>query len=142
MTKPKPSRYRVEAFGPELLGILLKGARERLEIPCPDQRTMKFLQFRLHLLRRTMATEHHPQAGVVARARTLRQWNREAGKDIDCRLIVQPHDMEFAALARKAGVDMSISHDLLADIDSGPIGPEEPEAPLVPFDPYAKFKGE
>jgi len=134
MTRPKASRYPVSSFGPELLAILLKGARERVEIPCPDQRYMKYLQMRLQMLRGAMARESHPQYGLVTRARTTRQWDHTVDKDTDCVLIVQPNDAQFSDALRAAGITVSdatqdlLAPDLLPDVEP------------VDSNPYAKFK--
>ena len=141
MTRPKVSRFPVSSFGPELMAILLKGARERVEIPCEDQRTMRFLQMRLNMLRGAMGREKHPQYGLVTRARTSRKWDEvKGGKDINCVLIVQPNDAQFSASIKKAGIDVT-SHEgsVLDDLVDDSMGP----ATTVPddaSDPYAKFK--
>jgi hypothetical protein len=133
MTKPK-SRRPVYSFGPRLLALLLKGARERVDIPCPDQRTMHWLQVRIHSLRSAMQAEGHPQYPIVTRARTTRSKG-----DTDCVLTIQPHDNQFDAILDAAGITADEHHgDLLADIDAPPFSLED-EIASIP-DPYAKFK--
>jgi hypothetical protein len=149
MTRPKVSRYPVSSFGPELMTILLKGARGRVEIPCPDQRTMKYLQMRLQMLRGAMARERHPNYTLVTRARTSRLWNTAEGPDSGCVLVVQPNDAQFTKLIADAGIAApeDTGGDILADIDGGtaPIVMDLPKdlSPLkTDEDPYAKFKGD
>jgi len=141
MTRPKSSRYTVGSFGPELMAILLKGARERVEIPCPDQRTMKFIQMRLQMLRGAMYREKHSQYELVTRARTTRHWAPD-NKDKDCVLIVQPNDSQFTEIFKQAGVeatphDRDILDDIgapVADVESPPVEPD------VPDDPYSRWR--
>jgi len=135
MTRPKVSRYTVSSFGPELMAVLLKGARERIEIPCPDQRTMKFIQMRLQMLRGAMYRERHQQYELVTKARTSRTWDK-ADKDKNCILVVAPNDSQFADIFRRAGVEVT-SHD--RDILEGVDAPSD-EAIDLPINPYDKWK--
>lgn len=144
-TRPKEiltrSRYPVSSFGAELLSSLLRGARERVEIPCPDQRTMQRLQARIHMLRAAMRREHHPQTELVTRARTARTWDR-GQPNSNCVLIIQPHDAEFESIFRAAGIKATEhTRDLLNDIESPPTGGDDSPITDVP-DPYARFKGD
>lgn len=140
MTRPKVSRYPVSSFGPELMAILLKGARERVEIPCEDQRTMQYLQMRLQMLRGAMGRERHAQYTLVTRARTTRTWDSKKGKDANCILVVQPNDAQFASALKAAGITVTVHDrnilDEVVDDAMGPAPSEEPET----VDPYAKFK--
>ena len=142
MTRPKASRYPVTSFGPELMAILLKGAREKVSIPCPDQRFMKHLQMRLQMLRGAMAREKHPQYNLVTRARTTRQWS-PLGKDLECVLVVQPNDAQFTDALRAAGVSVtSNDEDLLRHPEPLPSPSLDPVVDDEPTsDPYARFKG-
>jgi hypothetical protein len=145
MTRAKNTRQPVSSFGPQLLAALLKGAVEKVEIPCPDQRTMQWLQLRIQTLRGAMEREGHPQYALVTRARTARSWNQKKGLDVDCKLIIQPHDSQFSDILTKAGIAATDhDRDLLDDVDG-----DAPTAPLdfslddeiaVAHDPYAKFK--
>jgi len=137
MTRPKMSRYPVSSFGPELMAVLLKGARERVELPCDDQRHMKFLQMRLQMLRGAMAREGHPDYTLVTRARTTRTWDRELGKDVNCVLVVQPNDIQFTDTIRKAGIEVD---DINVDdvVDAPDILPDPIVDPIL--NPYSKFK--
>lgn len=145
MTRRKVNRQPVSSFGPQLLAVLLKGARQRVEIPCPDQRTMKWLQFRIQTLRGAMDRERHPQFELACRARTSRTWPDKADPDKDCVLVIQPQDDQFSDILTRAGIPVDDhSRDLLDDkAPSPPLGGEfdlETEI-AVAHDPYAKFKG-
>jgi hypothetical protein len=138
--KERFSRFPVSSFSPSLLAVLLKGSREQVRIPCPDQRTMQHVQARIHALRTAMRRENHPQYTIVTRARTSRTWDR-GRPDSNCVLVIQPHDVQFDPLIKAAGVDTDPHmQDLLDNIDV-PTAPPEPTAP-VPVDPYSKFKDE
>jgi hypothetical protein len=138
MTRPKMSRSTVNSFGPELMAVLLKGSRERVEIPCPDQRTMKFIQMRLQMLRGAMFRERHQAYAVVVRARTSRTWNK-SDKDKDCVLVVQPNDSQFADIFKRAGIEVTQhERDILDDLGAQN-APSEPIVPDIP-DPYQKWK--
>jgi hypothetical protein len=124
-----------------LLAALLKGAREKVEIPCPDHRTMKWLQLRIQTLRGAMERERHPQYALVTRARTSREWNKAAGQDVGCVLVISPHDDQFTSLIEKAGVKVEPHYSDLLNIPESTLDFSiEKEIDLV--DPYAKFKGE
>jgi hypothetical protein len=139
MTRPKMSRYTVNSFGPELLAVLLKGARERVAIPCPDQRTMKFIQMRLQMLRGAMFRERHPQYELVTRARTSRTWDK-SHPDKNCVLVVAPNDSQFAAIFRDAGiVPTDHERDILENIDGDASVPVD-STPPTPDNPYEKWK--
>lgn len=132
------TRYPVSSFGPELMDILIRGARERIEIAFPDGRTMAHFQARIHALRASMRRENHSQYALATRARTSRSWKR-GEPNTDCVLIVQPNDAQFTSILRAAGIKASEhTKDLLDDVNDQPAKPE----PIDPIDPYAKFKGE
>lgn len=136
MTRPKMSRYTVSSFGPELMAVLLKGAREKIEIPCPDQRTMKFIQMRLQMLRGAMFRERHPQYEIVTRARTSRTW-KSGNKDEDCVLVVAPNDSQFAKLIHDAGVAVTQhDRDILDDVGV----PDAVDTTPSHQNPYEKWK--
>jgi hypothetical protein len=118
------------------MAVLLKGARERIEIPCPDQRTMKFIQMRLQMLRGAMFRENHEQYQLVTKARTSRTWDKDGDKDTNCILVVQPNDSQFTDIFKRAGIEVT-SHDrnILDGIDDPPEG-----AILEPLNPYDKWK--
>lgn len=137
LPKDRFSRYPVSSFSPNLLELLLRGARERVELPCPDQRTMQHVQARIHNLRTAMRRENHPQYKLVTRARTARTWTR-GSPDSNCVLIVQPHDAQFDALFRAAGIETPHHvKDLLDDVSNAPTT-SPADTPVD--DPYAKFK--
>ena len=133
----KASRYPVSSFGPELLAILLKGATQRVTVPCPDQRTMQHLQMRLQMLRGAMGREGHPNYQLVTRARTSRDWDTDLeGTQSNFRLLIQPNDSQFAKLIKEAGVvatpnDRDLLNEALVAL---------PPTEVVTVDPYAKFK--
>jgi hypothetical protein len=136
MTRPKPSRYTVNSFAPELLETLLKGSCERVEIPCPDQRTMQHIQMRLNMLRGAMFRERHQNHSLVTRARMTRTWDK-SDKNKDCVLVIQPHDTQFVDIFRRAGIEVhQPTANILDDLDAEPKAPE----PSSPLDPYQKWK--
>lgn len=142
MTRPKASRYPVSSFGPELLEVLIAGAQRRVEIPFPDQRTMKHFQMRIHMLRGAMSRENHAQYSLATRARTSRSWNREKGKDVECVLTIQPNDSQFGDILTRAGITPSQNtRDILTETPAPPT-PHDPsiEPAVTPTDPYERFK--
>jgi hypothetical protein len=147
MTKRKyASRYPLASFGPELMEVLLKGARERVEIPFPDHRTMAFFQMRIQMLRGAMARESHPQYSLAARARTARTWDfASKDKNKNCVLVIQPNDFQFRDILAGIGITPS-SHtqDLLSDETRPPPTPPDPtvEPSTEPLsdNPYERFK--
>jgi hypothetical protein len=141
MTRPKLSRSPVSSFSPELLVALLKGAREKVEIPCPDQRTMQYLQMRIQMLRGAMGREGHPQYALVTRARTTRTWNAKVSKNTDCVLVIQPNDSQFNKVLKDAGIEATQNdQDLLDETITPSIDPNGDDSITSPIDPYAKFK--
>lgn len=138
MTRPKPSRYTVNSFAPELMETLLKGARERIEIPCPDQRTMQHIQMRLNMLRGAMFREHHANHAIVTRARMTRTWNK-ADRNKDCVLVIQPHDIQFVEIFRNAGIEVAHNHEDILDNLEGASAPSPPIEQGEPS-PYDKWK--
>lgn len=148
MTRPKQSRYPVSSFGPELMELLLKGAKEEVRIPCPDARTMQHLQMRIHMLRGAMSRERHPQYELATRARTARTWDKSVGPDANCVLVVRPNDAQFSDILTKAGIVASQgARDILDDTaaPSTPLDPTIEPTPSAddttkPLSPYDRFK--
>jgi len=155
----RPSRYPVASFGPELLAVLLKGATERVEIPCPDGKTLMALQQRIHMLRGAMGREKHPEYSLAQRARTSRMWDELEGTPRNTghptraaknfRLIIQPNDVQFKELIEAAGVKVEAHMTDLLDQPAEKSTPKDPstspatEPPtpdLTGKDPYAQFK--
>lgn len=155
----RPSRYPVASFGPELMAALVKGSREEITIPCPDAKTLLFLQNRIHMLRGAMGREKHPNYGLVQRARTSRMWDEPDGKRVakptksasNFRLIIRPNDQQFASMIKAAGVvvDDAAMRDVLETTEtSTPTDPSintsalstEPSTPTEGQDPYAEYK--
>ncbi len=149
MTRPKTSRYPVSSFGPELMETLLQGAVKEVRIPCPDQKTMQYLQMRIQMLRGAMAREGHPKYELSTRARTARDWNREKGPDVDCVLIVRPHDSQFSDILSRAGITSSQAARDILDESAIPETPNDPtiQPRIEPandeaftISPYDRFK--
>ena len=146
MTKLKyESRYPLASFGPELMELLLKGARERVEVPCPDHRTMAFLQMRIQMLRGAMARESHPQYPLAARARTSRTWDFEGNnKNKNCILVIQPNDYQFRDILAGIGIaPQPHTEDLLRDEPPPSTPPDptvEPSTEPLSDNPYERFK--
>lgn len=149
----RPSRYPVSSFGPELMAALVKGSREPITIPCPDAKTLMFLQQRIHMLRGAMGREKHPQYQLVQRARTSRLWDEPEGKRVtkpsrsatNFRLVIRPNDNQFADLIKQAGVvvDDSAMRDVLDDTTHDtPVDPSTtPAEPSTEgTDPYGQYK--
>lgn len=142
------TRNPVSSFGPELMAVLIKGARERVEIPCKDAKELAYLQLRLQTLRGSMGREKHPQYELSTRARTSRMWDvDEFGKPHNFRLIVEPQDIRFRDAILAAGITTTAidsAEDVLADLPepSTPIDPSTEPALVDPSapDPYASFK--
>lgn len=150
----RPSRYPVASFGPELMAVLIRGAKERVEIPMKSHKEISWLQQRIHMLRGAMGREKHPNYTLVQRARTSRQWDdpepplrgkKPSAKATNFRLIIEPNDIQFADAIRAAGVtvDSSAMRDVLEDTDS--TIPPDPSTqpttePPTEDDAYARFK--
>ena len=144
----KRHRNSVSSFGPELMAVLVRGSRERIEIPFDDWRTMCFFQLRLQTLRGSMRREKHPNLELVERARTARHWDEdERGAKHNFRLVIEPQDFRFRGAILKAGihVDEITNADSVLDDVAEPAVPVDPSTepalvdPSHP-DPYAKFK--
>lgn len=128
MTK---SRYPVEAFGPELLALLLKAGREPVRIES-DYKTLNHLRARLGALKVRMRATNHPMAAIAARARFSILFGEKAGlaaiemikyknsavrpKDKTCPAVLlgQPYDSEFKELLTKSGITVP-------ELDSDPL---------------------
>jgi len=100
MTRAK--KLTVDSFGPELLALLIAGAKERKAVPFPDTPDGKkgavVLRHRLNTLRSTMRKTNHDQAQLVDRAKiTIEE---------DHILVIEPHDSQFAEVIRQAGVEL------------------------------------
>lgn len=123
--------------------VLLEGAVRRVEIPFPDQRTMKHFQMRIHMLRGAMSREQHPQYLLATRARTSRLWEHDKGINVGCKLIVQPNDSQFSDILAKAGIKPTQNtHDILTETPVAP-APRDPTIepnPAPTSDPYERFK--
>lgn len=155
VTRPQKSRYPVSSFGPELMAILLKGATERVEIPCPSMRVMQALQLRIQMLRGAMGRENHPQYTLSCRARTSRTWDKDSDPkgERTSVLVIQPNDSQFTDLLTAAGVTVTEVHRDILEETSAPEGvpndpslepgrddTPEPATVFNPLDPYSRFK--
>lgn len=150
MTRRSRTPSPVSSFGPELLETLLRGAVERVEIPCDSMEQMMFLQLRLQTLRGAMKRESHPQYALVSRARTSRKWDHEAfpmeGRKAPmhatgCVLVIQPNDAQFRDILSRAGIKPTENaQDILENPHETPLSPPLIEMPVSPSDPYARFK--
>lgn len=120
----KKRSYPIESFGPEIMQALLKGAREEIFIELPSYRSGVYFLSRIHHLRKRMQEESHEAYGVVSKARCTLLWGERAGyekveevtnsqnsprpksKDVPVKIRIAPHDAEFAAALKKAGVEV------------------------------------
>jgi hypothetical protein len=129
------------------MAILLKGATERVEIPCPSLKVMMALQMRIQMLRGAMNRENHPQYTLATRARTSRTWDRDADPkgERTSVLVVQPNDAQFNDILTKAGVTVTEEHRDILEETAAPEGTPndptiEPATTFNPLDPYSRFK--
>jgi hypothetical protein len=142
VTKPKQSRYPVSSFGPELMALLIKASRERVEIPCNSMKQMKNLQMRIHMLRGAMSREKHAQYALVTKVHTSCTWDfdqfpskKGRGKQfpIDatgCKLLLYPKDSQFAELLAKAGIQVEDIKSAEGILDELPV-PPTPNDPTI-----------
>lgn len=144
------------------MALLLKAARERVEVPCESMNQMKNLQMRLHMLRGAMGRERHPNYGLATRVHTSCTWDFERfpsgkgrGKQFPknatgCTLVLHPKDSQFAAILEKAGVkadEVKIADEVLDELPT-PNTPNDPTLQPTPTttddstdpDPYRRFK--
>jgi hypothetical protein len=162
VTRPKLGRYPVSSFGPELMALLIKASRERVEVPCQSMAQMKALQQRIHNLRGAMNRERHPQYVIATRVHTSCTWDHDAfpvtkkrqfPKDATgCKLVLYPRDSQFAGILEAAGIkaeDVQAVDDLLAPEAPVPSTPPDPttqpaepsDDPIVNEDSiYGRFK--
>lgn len=114
---PKPRIYPIEAFGPELLAALIRGSKERLEIPFPQYRLAFPFTRRLSQLRSQMRLQSHPLANVVARCKITIIWppdtativsekrvHRPRDSASPCTVVLLPRDSEFSDVLKRAGI--------------------------------------
>lgn len=163
MTRPKTGRYPVSSFGPELMALLIKASRERVEVKCDSMNQMKNLQMRIHMLRGAMNKERHPQYALATRVHTSCTWDNEAHPSTkskqfprdatDCKLILYPKDSQFASILEAAGIRVEDMKDAGAVLDevAPPDTPKDPslepakqpeEPSLNPDEIYGRFKYE
>ncbi len=124
MTKPRTG-FPVSSFGPELMALLLKGAREPVELTMSWRRA-NYLRKRLNHLRSQMRKENHPAYELAARAKVriivppgtdIRRTNsgNSIPRDSESPTIVRvsPHHEEWTDLIKAAGVDINSASDLM-----------------------------
>ena len=120
MTRPK--KTPVEAFGPELLQVLLKAARgEKIVLNFPKRRDAKKFQLRLYSLRNRMKEENHPQWKIAARATTSLKWEEGGTADTPATLYIMQADSQFNDVLKKARI---------SGVEEGIAAPELDEDPL------------
>lgn len=125
----------VSSFGPELLALLVRGAKDVVTIPCPTYRQGRRLQMRLHMLRKQLQREKHAFWEEAYRVHTslkykcIRDDPKRPMKDEPAVLTLRPKDSEFAELLSQAGVQAPrLAHDPLAEFT-----PESEESLIPPF---------
>lgn len=148
----KKRRYPVASFGPEIMAALVKGSTERVVLKFPTNAAATQFQHRVHTLRSMMREENHPNTALVARARCSRVWgakladlhpNDSEMKQYEndhrgqrcCHLVIQPNDIQFAAILKEAGVEVAPPEIIDPPVDTGALNEM-----IVPSDPYKEFK--
>lgn len=108
---PKRSTPAVSSFGPELLALLLKGAKEEVHILLPTKKEARRLHFRLNSLRKAMREEIHFLYTLVEKVeihtkRFVEDEKLYGDGNGKTRVVVSPADNSFAEVIRAAGVDV------------------------------------
>lgn len=130
MTAPKSP---IESFGPELLNTLIAGSKQRFEISCKWSIAVR-LRLRIHQLRTQMRRMKHELYPIVAKTKVSITWDEKAvetytgarglkypkSKEAPVKVIIAPHDDDFAELLKSAGIDAK------RDV-SGLLTPKPPE---------------
>jgi hypothetical protein len=102
---PTKSKTPVVSFGPQLMAVLLKGSRERVELDFTSEPSRAVaMAFRLNQLRQAMRAENHEHAKLVYRAKVLAV--RDGNNKPTGQLIVSPKDAEFESALVAAGVEL------------------------------------
>lgn len=136
-TPKQRSKAPIESFGPELMATLLKGARERTEVPMPYRKGVA-LRRRLNSLRARMREENHPAYSLAMRAMIQLHWGKDAGLDpvpehtnsqgvrfpddidVPAKLIISPRDSEFTTDLQRAGIQADLKEDPLSESHETP----------------------
>ena len=144
MTRPKTSRSPVSSYGPELMALLIKASRERVEVPCESMAQMKYLQMRLHTLRGAMNKERHPQYAIATRVHTSCTWDFQnfpstkksqfPPNATNCVLVLYPKDSQFAGILAKAGITSEEIKDVDGLLDEQAV-PDTPSDPTIQSTP-------
>lgn len=152
-----PSRKSpISAFGPELMAALLRGGRERLEIPFPTYREGHSFQARIYSLRQRMKESNHPMSDLAQRARVMLLFGEKAGfppieirktrrhviqpadKNVPCLVVIQPQDMQFRGALEAAGITAGeLSDEVLTDLPNH-AAPQPSAAPRDWLDDFLK----
>lgn len=154
-TSPPPRKrqrtFAVSSFGPQLMAVWLKGAREEVRLEFPNKKLAQQFQLRLQMLRGAMQREDHPHKELVQRARTSLRTGEKAGSDYAndpdgkryALLVVYPADSQFDDVLKKAGVVVTENDAALLDNPETRDGaaPESPPLDLEPTpDPLDKYR--
>lgn len=159
--QPSRSRYLIESFGPELLELLKRGARGRVEISKDRDgnlipyRRIHYLRMRLSNLRGVIRRNDHELKKIVSRCGMQVLWGERAGyppvedhigkrnnrrpKDTmtPAKLILQPNDAQFEDLLDPLNLSINQlepSHDL-----PQPLSGEKSAQPSSPRNAFDAF---
>ena len=116
-----PSKPPIESFAPEMLAVLLRGAREEVRLKTTYRAASHFRQ-RLNSLRSRMRETKHELYSIVARAEIKILWGADAGlPDIEVStskrnvryptdsnspavLLLRPYDAELSTELQRLGI--------------------------------------
>lgn len=135
MSKPI---HTVDHFGPEIMAALLRGSKESFAVSMPYREAVRF-HMRLNSLRKAMRETEHEKYPVVAKTKIRIVFGKDAGfpevpvtrnskntahpvdRSTPSKVIIEPHDREFAAALEKAGITADeLQGDPLADFTPEP----------------------
>jgi hypothetical protein len=119
MKTPRPPNP-IESFGSELFNALVQGSKQSFVIPNIRYREAVKFRLRCHQLRNRMRIDNHPLATVVAKTRISIEWDHSKietlynkkrvpypkSADSPVTLVIEPHDSEFSAALKAAGIDV------------------------------------
>lgn len=118
----------IESFGPELMAILQRGARERLVVELPSSAAAHSLRRRIHTLRARLRDADDDRYLVASKVRLSILYGALAvpfaNPAMKYKLIAQPHDAQFRAAIEAAGVNID---DSLVDV-----APHDPMNESIP----------
>jgi len=127
----------VEAFGPKLMALLMKGALEKVELPMSWNRAVRLRQ-RIYQLRTAMKsmTPPHDKYSLVARVRITIEQDlsvpmKRSGNNLvpvdgksPARLVLRPNDSEFDDVLDTAGVTI---HEPIVETAAESSVPDAPD---------------